>query len=100
MIRCLASLLPNTAEVSDCKRDIAENLNADLVTTDDDLWPISSSAYNLPDGVKVLSLNSYCCGKFKHGTQMYEMVSLANISACLATWQRLIYGRFCHFRVT
>jgi len=86
-----ANLLLNSAIASGSKlsRDAMDNLY--LVTSDADLWPISSSVYDLPDGVDVLSLNSYCCGSFKHGTQTYHMLPMANIGARLATWQRLTY---------
>ena len=60
-----------------------------LVTSDADLWPISDSAYNLPDGVDVLSLNAFCCGTFQHRTNTYRMVPLANIGARLAIWRNL-----------
>jgi len=82
----LKSVIASGSELSP---DAVEDLY--LVTSDADLWPISNSTYDLPDGVEVLSLNSYCCGKFKHGTQMYQMMPMANIGARLATWQRLTY---------
>ena len=70
-------------------RDVMDNVY--LVTSDADLWPISSSAYDLPDGVDVLSLNAFCCGTFKHGTSMYQMVPMANIGARVATWRNLTH---------
>jgi len=84
-----ANLLLKSAIASgnEPSRVAVENLY--LVTSDADLWPISSNAYNLPDGVDVLSLNSFCCKKFKHGTQMYQMIPMANIGARVATWQHL-----------
>ena len=67
-----------------------------LVTSDTDLWPISDSAYTLPDGVDVLSLNAFCCGTFQHRSQTYRMVPLANIGARLATWRNLTHRRVCN----
>jgi len=62
-----------------------------LVTNDADLWPISSSAYDLPDGVDVLSLNSFCCGTFKHRDQVYQMIPMANIGARASIWRTLTH---------
>lgn len=63
--------------------------NIYLVTSDADLWPISSSAYDLPAGVDVLSLNSLCCGTFQHHSETYRMIPMANIGARISTWQKL-----------
>ena len=60
-----------------------------LVTSDTDLWPISTSAYNLPDGMDALLLNAFCCGTFRHGKETYQMVPLSNIGARIATWLNL-----------
>jgi len=81
-----------TTSGSEWKHDAMDNLY--LVTGDADLWPISSSAYDLPDGVDVLSLNAFCCGTFKHGMNMYQMIPMANIGARVATWRNLTYRSF------
>ena len=60
-----------------------------MVTSDTDLWPISTSAYNLPDGMDALLLNAFCCGTFRHGKETYQMVPLSNIGARIATWLNL-----------
>jgi len=78
-----------TTSGSEWKHDAMDNLY--LVTGDADLWPISSSAYDLPDGVDVLSLNAFCCGTFKHGNKTYQMIPMANIGARAATWRNLTY---------
>ena len=70
-------------------RDVMDNVY--LVTSDADLWPISSSVYDLPDGVDVLSLNAFCCSSFKHGTRTYQMLPMANIGARIATWRQLTH---------
>ena len=62
-----------------------------LLTSDADLWPISRSIYDLPDGVDVLSLNAFCCGTFKHGASTYQMVPMANVGARIATWRNLTH---------
>jgi len=76
-----------TAGGIEWNHDAMDNLY--LVTSDADLWPISSSAYDLPDGVDVLSLNAFCCGTFKHGNKTYQMIPMANIGARAATWRNL-----------
>ena len=65
--------------------------NLYLVTSDADLWPISSSAYDLADGVDVLSVNAFCCGTFKHGTHVYQMIPMANIGARATTWRNITH---------
>ena len=60
-----------------------------LVTSDADLWPISRRAYDLPAGVDVLSLNSFCCRKFEHRSDNYRMIPLANVGARISTWLQL-----------
>jgi len=76
-----------TANGSELNRGAMDNLY--LVTSDADLWPISSSAYDLPDGVDVLSLNAFCCGSFKHGNETYQMIPMANVGARAGTWRNL-----------
>jgi len=96
-----ANLLPNAA-TADENRWTPSNVLDDvyLVTSDTDLWPISDSAYTLPDGVDVLSLNAFCCGTFQHRSQTYRMVPLANVGARLATWRNLTTHRWCQWRAT
>jgi len=60
-----------------------------LITSDADLWPISSSIYDLPAGVDVLALNAFCCGTFRHRSETYRMMPMANIGARVATWRNL-----------
>jgi len=81
-----------TASGNGWTRDVMDNVY--LVTSDADLWPISSSIYDLPDGVDVLSLNAFCCGMFKHGTSMHQMVPMANVGARIATWRNLTHRWF------
>jgi len=78
-----------TAGGNEWNRDVMDNVY--LVTSDADLWPISSSAYDLPDGVDVLSLNAFCCGTFKHLTNMHRTVPVANVGARVATWRNLTH---------
>ena len=75
-------------------RDVIDNVY--LVTSDADLWPISSSVYDLPDGVDVLSLNAFCCSSFKHGTRTYQMLPMSNIGARIATWRQLTHLSLIH----
>jgi len=70
-------------------RDVIDNVY--LVTSDADLWPISGNAYDLPDGVDVLSLNAFCCSSFKHDTRTFPVLSVANIVARISTWRDLTY---------
>jgi len=80
-----ANLLMKAA--SESESDVMDSVY--LMTTDADLWPISSSAYDLPAAVDLLSLNSFCCGNFTHGTETYRMIPMANIGARIATWRNL-----------
>jgi len=68
--------------------------NLYVVTSDADLWPISSSAYDLLDGVDVLSLNAFCCGMFKHRDNVYQMIPIANIGARAHTWRNITHRSF------
>jgi len=65
--------------------------NLYVVTSDADLWPISSSAYDLADGVDVLSLNAFCCGMFKRRDNVYQMIPIANIGARAHTWRNITH---------
>ena len=69
--------------------------NLYVVTSDADLWPISSSAYDLADGVDVLSLNAFCCGTFKHRDNVYQMIPMANVGARAHTWRNITHRSFC-----
>ena len=84
-----ANLLEKAAAVGgngwDC--DVMDDVY--LVTSDADLWPISGSAYDLPAGVDVLSLNAFCCSTFQHNSKTYMMISMANTGARVSTWQNL-----------
>jgi len=86
-----ANLLLKAATASE--KDVSQQLtdNVYLVTSDADLWPISYGAYNLPDGVDLLSLNAFCCGTFQHRVQTYRMVPMANVGATFSTWRNLTY---------
>jgi len=84
-----ANMLLDAASLGETgwSRDVMDNLY--LLTSDADLWPISSSAYHLPDGINVLSLNAFCCGTFKHGAETCRMIPMANVGARVVTWRNL-----------
>ena len=56
-----------------------------LISSDADLWPISKD-YVLQPGKLILSLNSECCGDFKHGNSSYRMRPMSNIGMQVSTW--------------
>ena len=60
-----------------------------LVTSDTDIWPIYGDAYQLPHGKDILSLNSECCGAFKHRGATYRMLPMANIGMRIGMWRKL-----------
>ena len=60
-----------------------------LLTTDCDLWPISSETYKLPGDKLMLSVHSECCGYFHHMGIKYRMLPMSNIGMSISTWRNV-----------
>ncbi len=59
-----------------------------LITADADIWPIDRKSFLLPKGKAILSLNSACCGNFKHGNKKwYTMLPMSYIGMYPSTWK-------------
>ena len=58
--------------------------------TDVDLWPLNAALFDIPDGKKIMSLNSDCCGTFDHGSHIYKLLPLGNIVTNVDTWKEII----------
>ena len=61
-----------------------------VITTDSDLWPITSTLYTLPSNKDILSTNSNCCRAFAHKGKKYKMLPMANIGMKVSSWVKLI----------
>ena len=61
-----------------------------LVMSDVDIWPLTKEMYDIPSEKKIVSLNSDCCGAFRHRDQMFKMVPMCNVIMSVETWRDLI----------
>ena len=61
-----------------------------LLTSDVDVWPISSGIYNLPAKFDMLLLNEVS-GTFEHEGVTYQLMSATNIGARVGTWRNISY---------
>ncbi len=62
-----------------------------LLTTDADMWPLRGDIYRLPQGKDILSLNSGCCGSFKHtNNRTYQMLPMGYVGMYQSTWKAAI----------
>ena len=84
-----ANLLLKAAKASESKWTHEDMDKMYLVTSDADLWPISRSAYDLPNGVDLLLTDAYSCRKFKRGNEYYQMITMSNIGARFSTWRNI-----------
>ena len=83
------NLLHKAATLGGSRWDCDVMDNVYVVTSDADLWPISSTAFDLPFGADILSLNAFCCGNFKHRSKTYRMIPMSCVGARVSTWQKL-----------
>ncbi len=59
-----------------------------LITADADIWPIDRKSFLLPKGKAILSLNSACCGSFKHtNNRTYQMLPMSYVGMNQSTWK-------------
>jgi len=69
--------------------DVMDNVY--LMTTDADVWPISTTIYDLPANVDVLCTNAFHSGTFKHHRKTYNMLSMSTIGARIGTWRKITF---------
>ena len=65
--------------------------NVYLLTTDADVWPISTTIYDLPANADVLCTNAFHSAEFTHHGKTYKMLSMSTIGARIGTWRNITY---------
>ena len=63
-----------------------------VVISDADLWVLQQTFIPSPNYNEFISLNSYCCGNFRHHGISYQMLPMCHIIGSVRSWRKLAHS--------
>lgn len=61
-----------------------------IITSDSDLYPISSTYFNIENSDSIVVWNGFCCGTFKYENKNYEVYPISSIGMKKWQWQQVM----------